>query len=90
MGAVELALDTPAEAEYLRKWYSGQGYRFIEYALWKTSNYRSAILSKVLVRSNAPPVHQRPLARWTRIDCVVKSKSSKRGLKNSSRMIKVR
>ena len=45
-------LDTAAEADHLRRWYSEQGYRFIEYTLWDSSNYRSAVLSKVLIRSN--------------------------------------
>ncbi|MCW1925612.1 GNAT family N-acetyltransferase [Luteolibacter arcticus] len=45
----ELALDTAEQAHHLRQWYEKLGYRFIEFADWSTTNYRSVILSKSLV-----------------------------------------
>lgn len=47
-GGRELALDTAEPARHLRAWYENLGYRFIEYADWSTTNYRSVILSKSL------------------------------------------
>lgn len=47
-GAREIALDTAEPATHLRHWYSSRGYRFIEYAQWKHTNYRSVVMSKVL------------------------------------------
>jgi len=44
----ELALDTAEPAHHLRQWYEKLGYRFIEYADWSSTNYRSVILSKSL------------------------------------------
>ena len=48
-GARELACDTAEPAHHLRAWYERMGYRFIEYASWSITNYRSVILSKRLV-----------------------------------------
>jgi predicted N-acetyltransferase YhbS len=47
-GAREIALDTAEPAAHLRQWYTSRGYRFIEYAQWKHTNYRSVIMSKSL------------------------------------------
>jgi predicted N-acetyltransferase YhbS len=47
-GAREIALDTAEPATHLRHWYTSRGYRFIEYAQWKHTNYRSVIMSKSL------------------------------------------
>lgn len=47
-GGRELALDTAEPAHHLRQWYEKLGYRFIEFADWSTTNYRSVILSKLL------------------------------------------
>ncbi|KXK57320.1 MAG: hypothetical protein UZ07_CHB004000728 [Chlorobi bacterium OLB7] len=49
LGATELALDTAQPAEHLCQWYQRLGFRFIEYAQWDVTNYRSVILSKRLV-----------------------------------------
>ena len=49
LGATELALDTAEPAQHLRQWYQRLGFRFIEYAQWDVTNYRSVILSKQLV-----------------------------------------
>lgn len=46
--AKELALDTAEGAAHLIRFYTKRGYRFIEYAQWKSTNYRSVILSKPL------------------------------------------
>ena len=48
-GGRELALDTAEPAHHLREWYAKLGYRFIEFADWSSTNYRSVILSKSLV-----------------------------------------
>lgn len=47
-GARELALDTAEPATHLIEWYERLGYRFIEYADWEMTNYRSVIMSKTL------------------------------------------
>lgn len=47
-GAGELACDTAESACDLIAWYEQRGYRFIEYADWEITNYRSVILSKTL------------------------------------------
>ncbi|AOB33487.1 acetyltransferase [Bordetella sp. H567] len=47
-GAREIALDTAEPATHLQRWYTSLGYRFIEYAQWKHTNYRSVIMSKSL------------------------------------------
>jgi len=47
-GGHELALDTAEPAHHLRQWYEKLGYRFIQYADWTSTNYRSVILSKSL------------------------------------------
>ncbi|OZI71560.1 GNAT family N-acetyltransferase [Bordetella genomosp. 12] len=48
-GAAEIALDTAEPAVQLRAWYAARGYREIEYAQWRHTNYRSVIMSKCLV-----------------------------------------
>jgi len=47
-GEVELALDTAEPATDLINWYTRLGFRFIEYAQWGHTNYRSVILSLTL------------------------------------------
>ncbi|GAF11506.1 histone acetyltransferase HPA2 [Bacillus sp. JCM 19046] len=47
-GLKELALDTAEPAAHLRSIYEKKGYRFIEFANWDVTNYRSVILSKTL------------------------------------------
>jgi len=47
-GADELALDTADSAKHLIEWYERLGYRFVEYANWDVTNYRSVIMSKTL------------------------------------------
>lgn len=44
----EIALDTAEGADHLRKFYEKKGYRFIEYADWEVTNYRSVVMSKNL------------------------------------------
>jgi GNAT superfamily N-acetyltransferase len=48
-GAAELACDTAEHAHHLRQWYDRMGYRFIEFAQWDVTNFRSVILSKRLI-----------------------------------------
>ena len=45
-GLRELALDTSERATELIAMYRAKGFRFIEYAQWKDTNYRSVILAK--------------------------------------------
>lgn len=52
-GARELALDTAVPATHLVEWYTRLGYRFIEYAQWQHTNYRSVLLSKAVGHSQA-------------------------------------
>jgi len=47
-GVCELALDTAETAVHLIEWYKRLGYRFIEYADWEVTNYRSVVLSKTI------------------------------------------
>lgn len=47
-GAVEISLDTSERAESLIAWYSGRGYRFVQWVTWEVVNYRSVVLSKDL------------------------------------------
>ena len=47
-GAKEIALDTAEGATHLIESYKKRGYRFIEYANWDVTNYRSVIMSKKL------------------------------------------
>ncbi|MHC4470704.1 MAG: GNAT family N-acetyltransferase [Planctomycetota bacterium] len=47
-GASELALDTAEGAEHLITLYKRRGYRFVQFADWEKTNYRSVILSKSL------------------------------------------
>lgn len=47
-GVAELALDTAEPASHLVRWYTSLGYRFIEHAQWRQTNYRSLVLSKSL------------------------------------------
>lgn len=48
LGAIEISLDTAEPAQDLIATYARRGYRFIEYAQWKSTNYRSVILSRKL------------------------------------------
>jgi ribosomal protein S18 acetylase RimI-like enzyme len=48
VGAREMALDTSEHAHHLISIYKNRGYRFVEYAQWDETNYRSVILSKPL------------------------------------------
>jgi len=52
LGATELALDTAEPAHDLIAMYARRGYRFIEYAQWESTNYRSVILSRRLKDSD--------------------------------------
>jgi ribosomal protein S18 acetylase RimI-like enzyme len=47
-GVAELGLDTSEKATHLIEWYTRLGYRFIEFAQWEVTNYRSVIMSKKL------------------------------------------
>jgi GNAT superfamily N-acetyltransferase len=53
-GASELALDTAEGAHHLIRWYEKRGFRFIEFADWSSTNYRSVILSKELAHRENP------------------------------------
>jgi predicted N-acetyltransferase YhbS len=46
--ATEIAIDTAEGADELRKYYEKRGYRFVAFAQWEVTNYRSVILSKKL------------------------------------------
>ena len=48
-GAMEMALDTSEHADHLISIYKNRGYRFVDYAKWNMTNYRSVILSKTLI-----------------------------------------
>ncbi len=52
-GACEIALDTSEHAHHLISMYQNRGYRFVEYAQWDVTNYRSVVLSKTLKASGA-------------------------------------
>jgi GNAT superfamily N-acetyltransferase len=43
--AKHIALDTAEGAEHLIKYYEKRGYKFIEYAQWNETNYRSVIMN---------------------------------------------
>lgn len=47
-GMKYLALDTSEHAHQLISMYKKLNYRFIEYANWNVTNYRSVVLSKEL------------------------------------------
>ena len=47
-GAASIALDTAEGATRLIDWYGRLGCRFIEYAQWRHTNYRSVIMDKPL------------------------------------------
>jgi GNAT superfamily N-acetyltransferase len=49
LGARELALDTAETADRLLNLYTRLGFRFIQYAQWDMTNYRSIVLSKLLI-----------------------------------------
>jgi GNAT superfamily N-acetyltransferase len=49
-GAQEIALDTAEPATHLVSWYGRRGYRLIEHAQWRHTNYCSVIMSKILAR----------------------------------------
>lgn len=53
VGAQEMALDTAEPATHLIQWYSRLGYRLIESADWKHTNYRSVIMTKALPTAEA-------------------------------------
>jgi len=62
-GALEMALDTSEHADQLISMYKNRGYRFVEYAKWDETNYRSVILSKALPASrrvNIQNLHLEP------------------------------
>ena len=48
-GAAEMSLDTAEGAAHLIRFYEKRGYRFIEHAKWKVTNYRSVIMTKPLL-----------------------------------------
>lgn len=50
IGAAELALDTSEFATHLISLYEKKGYRFVEHVQWKSTNYRSVILTKTMPR----------------------------------------
>ena len=47
-GVKEMTLDTAEPATHLIDWYTRLGYRFIEYAQWSVTNYRSVVMAKRL------------------------------------------
>lgn len=47
-GAKELACDTSEHAKEVIDYHLKRGFRFIEYVSWKTTNYRSVVMSKKL------------------------------------------
>jgi GNAT superfamily N-acetyltransferase len=47
--AKELALDTSEKALHLIRMYEKRGYRFIEFHQWDITNYRSVVMSKILL-----------------------------------------
>jgi GNAT superfamily N-acetyltransferase len=47
-GATELALDTAEGALHLIRWYEKRGFRFVQFADWSSTNYRSVVMSKTL------------------------------------------
>ena len=62
-GAVELSLDTWERAEALIAWYSGRGYRFVQWVTWEVVNYRSVVLSKDLRGHGGVLARPGPLVR---------------------------
>lgn len=52
-GFQELALDTPAPATHLVQFYQAQGFRLVEQVQFPARPYRSALLSKSIVRHSA-------------------------------------
>ena len=49
-GAEEIAIDTAEGASQLTRFYENRGYRFVAFAQWETTNYRSVIMSKKLFK----------------------------------------
>ena len=47
-GIKELALDTAEQAWHLIKYYSKRGYKQVGYYKWRTTNYRSVVMTKRL------------------------------------------
>ncbi len=47
-GATSIGLDTAEPARHLIEWYERLGYRFVQYADWDVTNYRSVIMRKQL------------------------------------------
>lgn len=52
-GAKELACDTSEHAKEVIDYHQKRGFRFIEYVSWKTTNYRSVVMSKRLQPDSA-------------------------------------
>jgi GNAT superfamily N-acetyltransferase len=48
LGAARLALDTAEGATHLVRWYERLGFRFVQYAQWDMTNYRSVVMCKPL------------------------------------------
>jgi GNAT superfamily N-acetyltransferase len=46
MGFREMALDTSERAIHLIDYYARHGYRFVEHVQWRSTNYRSVVMSK--------------------------------------------
>ena len=51
--AEEIAIDTAEGATYLINFYKKRNYRFVEFANWPTTNYRSVILSKKIINNGS-------------------------------------
>jgi len=47
-GIKELALDTAEQAQHLIDYYSKRGYKQVGYYKWRTTNYRSVVMTKRL------------------------------------------
>ena len=47
-GIKELALDTAEQAQHLIDYYSKRGYKQVGFYKWKTTNYRSVVMTKKL------------------------------------------
>jgi predicted N-acetyltransferase YhbS len=50
LGASEVALSTAETAAKLIAWYRRSGFRPVEFVSWSTTNYRSVILAKPLIK----------------------------------------
>jgi predicted N-acetyltransferase YhbS len=47
-GIKELALDTAEQAQHLIDYYSKRGFKQVDYYKWRTTNYRSVVMTKRL------------------------------------------